>query len=166
MKTNMRFGIGALLTAMLLVSMAFVPAVSATEVTNVTENTEDGDIGIKSIGLNGGDLTVDELNGITCSANAGSYSGYYTAGLTYKINVNWEYIDTSDVTLKTAYFKLTGPDTTVDDVSITDYPGTTDSDSGTLSVTFTPPNSGYYHWQIYCSEGSESDSDTGDLILK
>ena len=29
MKTNMRFGIGALLTAMLLLSMAFVPAVSA-----------------------------------------------------------------------------------------------------------------------------------------
>ncbi|MDY0388197.1 MAG: hypothetical protein RBT65_13970 [Methanolobus sp.] len=31
MKINMRFGIGALLTAMLLVSMAFAPAVSATE---------------------------------------------------------------------------------------------------------------------------------------
>ncbi len=28
MKTKMRFGIGALLTAMLLVSMVFVPAVS------------------------------------------------------------------------------------------------------------------------------------------
>ncbi|MDY0388192.1 MAG: hypothetical protein RBT65_13945 [Methanolobus sp.] len=49
MKINMRFGIGALLTAMLLVSMAFVPAVSATEVTNVTENTEDRNIGIQSL---------------------------------------------------------------------------------------------------------------------
>lgn len=49
MKINMRFGLSTLLAAMLLVSMAFVPAVSATEVANVTENTEEGDIGILSL---------------------------------------------------------------------------------------------------------------------
>jgi hypothetical protein len=48
MKINMKFGLSTLLAAMLLVSMAFVPAVSAAEV-DVTENTADGDIGIQSL---------------------------------------------------------------------------------------------------------------------
>lgn len=40
MKTNMKLGIGALLTAMLLLSMAFVPAISAKQ-----EKNETGDVG-------------------------------------------------------------------------------------------------------------------------
>ncbi|MDY0387656.1 MAG: hypothetical protein RBT65_11130 [Methanolobus sp.] len=41
MKTNMRFGIGALLTAMLLLSMAFVPAVSASTDTSKEQQMPD-----------------------------------------------------------------------------------------------------------------------------
>jgi hypothetical protein len=166
MKTNKKFGISILFAALLVASMAFVPAVSAAEDVSATTNNDDKDPGTRSVNIDGGDLTVDESGGISCSANAGSYVGYYVAGLSYRIDVDWEYTDTSDVTLNTAYFKLRGPDNTIVEKSIFDYPGTTDSDSGTLSVTFTPPSSGYYHWYIYCSEGSESDSDTGDLILR
>ena len=41
MKTNIRFGIGALLTAMLLLSMAFVPAVSASTDTSKEQQMPD-----------------------------------------------------------------------------------------------------------------------------
>jgi hypothetical protein len=118
-----------------------------------------------SITVDDNTLEIDETGGIHLWAHAGSYEGPYIPGVSYKIVVDCTYTDTPDVIGKTAYFKITGPDGTVDDKSIFDRPGPDDSWAGTLSVTFTPSAPGAYHWTIYCSEGGESTYDTGDLIL-
>jgi len=154
-----RIGIGALLAAMLLVSMAFVSVVSAKK-----DKGED-DVGILSINVDGGTLIIDETGGITALASAGSYSGTYTSGLTYKIWVHYIYEDTNDVSLGTAKFKVTGPNGAVDEVSIYDTPLVDNDADGYISVTFQPNGPGTYHWTIDTSEKSVSDSDVGDLIL-
>lgn len=159
MKSSMKFGIGTLLVAMLLVSMALMPAVSA------KKNIEEGDVGILSIDVDGGTLIIDETNGITAIASAGSYTGPYIPGLTYKLWVYYTYEDTADVALGTAHFKLTAPDGTVDEISIFDEPIIDNDANGYLSVTFQPNGPGTYHWTIECSEKGVSDSDVGDLIL-
>jgi hypothetical protein len=164
MKSNRKFGIIILFVVLLIASMAVVPTVSALEDKNAT--TKNSDTSIKIVDIDGGNLTIDELNGISCSSNAGTYSKYYTSNVTYRIKVNWEYTDTDDIILKTAHFKLIDPDNQVVELSIYDYPGSTNSDYGTLEAMFTPSRSGYYHWTIFCNEGDESEEDIGDLILQ
>jgi hypothetical protein len=60
---------------------------------------------------------------------------------------------------------LTGPDGSIVDKSIYDYPVVDDSDSGTLSLLWLPPGPGTYHYTIHCSEGGESATDIGDIKL-
>ena len=154
MKTKGKVTIGAILIVALLVTVGFATFASANEVEPL------------SVNIDGGTLIIDETGGITCSANAGSYYGSYIPGLTYKIKVHCTYTDTSNVVGKTAYFKVTGPNGNVDDKSIYDWPIPNDSWEGDISpVPFEPNGPGTYHWTIYCSEGSESDTDIGDLIL-
>ena len=147
-------GIAAItaLLAALLIAAVILPAMA-------------GEEGTRSTLIDGGYLTVDETDGITCTAVARDFSESYVPGRTYRIVTKYTYKDTPDVVGKTACFRLTGPDGSIDDKSIYDYPIVDDSDSGTLSLLWSPPGSGVYHYTIKCSEGSESAIDTGDIRL-
>lgn len=81
MKRNMKLGMGALLTAMLLLSMAFVPAVSAKQ--------GSGDVGILDV-KNVGSLYTDADNNIASANGVGAVSvarGQNTFTVSYQ-NVN------------------------------------------------------------------------------
>ncbi|MEA1895980.1 MAG: hypothetical protein U9N36_12475 [Euryarchaeota archaeon] len=147
-------GIAAItaLLAALLIAAVIAPAMA-------------GEEGTRSIELSGGQLTVDETGGITCTADAVDHNRPYVSGQTYRIVTDYDYIDTPDVLRKTAYFKLTGPDGSTDDKSIRDQLVVDDSDDGTIVVLWSPSGPGDYHYTIYCSEGSESATDIGDIKL-
>ncbi|MBA7544103.1 hypothetical protein ES705_36450 [subsurface metagenome] len=118
----------------------------------------------RSIKVDGGTLLIDETGGISCSADAGSYTGSYVSGLSYKIEVDCRYIDTDDVLLGSAYFELRDPNDEIDYKRIYDWPGD-NSWTGEVSLVFTPDGPGEYHWRISCSKSGDSDYDIGDLIL-
>jgi hypothetical protein len=102
--------------------------------------------------------------GIDCTASAGTYVGSYIPGVTHQIDVDCEYRDYNEVVGQTAQFRLEGPDGSVAAKSIFDVPLINNNWQGTLSISFTPAGPGSYHWEIVCSEGSESASAHGDLI--
>jgi hypothetical protein len=151
----------AVLAGLLLVGMFLVPAVSAG-----SEQTDSN--GVNSVKLiDAGRLIVDETGGVTCTADGGSFGVKYVSGLSYRIVVHCEYIETGDVWLQTARFFLKDESGRVlADKAIYDAPGGDESWTGTLEYTFRPssPND-VFHFDISCSEGSESASDTIDLLF-
>ena len=152
MKQKKMFGPYAVaVIGLLLVCMAVAP-VSA-------EN------GLHAVAIDGGSLLINEDGGIDCTATADTYVGSYIPGVTYQIEVDCEYRDYNVVVGQTAQFRLEGPDGSVTTKSIFDVPLINNNWQGTLSIPFTPARPGSYHWEIACSEGSESASARGDLIL-
>ena len=121
--------------------------------------------GLHAVAINGGSLLINEDGGIDCTASADTYAGSYIPGVTYQIDVDCEYRDYNEVVGQTAQFRLEGPDGSVATKSIFDVPLINNNWKGKLSVPFTPASPGSYHWEITCSEGSESASARGDLIL-
>lgn len=113
----------------------------------------------------GGSLLIDEDGGIDCTARADTYIGPYTPEATYRIVVQCEYRDYNAVILRTARFRMEGPDGAVAAMSIFDLPLINNNRAGTLSVYLTPEGPGAYHWDIACSEGSGNAGSRGDLIL-
>ncbi|WP_209629753.1 hypothetical protein [Methanofollis sp. W23] len=151
----------AVFAGLLLVGMLLVPAVSA-------ESEQTDSIGVKSVQiLNAGELTVDETGGMTCTADAKSFNVKYVRGLTYKIKVNCEYIETGDVWVQTARFFLKDASGRVlDSKEILDTPGGDESWRGTLEYTFRPNSANdVFNFEISCSGGSESASDVIDILF-
>ncbi|QSZ68269.1 hypothetical protein RJ40_12575 [Methanofollis aquaemaris] len=151
----------AVFAGLLLVGMFLVPAVSA-------ESEQTDSIGVKSVEiLDAGELIVDETGGMTCVADAKSFNARYVRGLTYKIKVNCEYIETGDEWLQTARFFLKDSGGRVlDSKEILDTPGGDESWRGTLEYTFRPNSANdVFNFEISCSGGSESASDVIDIIF-
>ncbi len=154
MKTNMKFGIGALLTAMLLLSTVFVPAVSA----------EQSDVGILSVDLNGGYLTVDEGAGTVVVAKAWDASPDISAGTPVRIAIYYNYIDTNAYVGGSVQFKLTAPDGGIATKDITDNLYINDNTDGYLYRTFTANPGQTYYFTISASRtGVPSAQDTGKI---
>ena len=147
-------GIAAItaLLAALLIAAVIAPAMA-------------GEEGTRSTLINGGQLTVDEAGGITCTADAVNHNRKYVSGETFRIVTDYTYKDTPDVVGKTVHFKLTGPDGSIDTKSIRDRLVFDDSKTGTIVVLWSPNGPGNYHYTIECSEGGESATDTGDIKL-
>jgi hypothetical protein len=118
-----------------------------------------------AVAIDGGSLLINEDGGTDCTASAGTYVGSYIPGITYRIVVDCEYKDYNEVIGQTTQFQLKGPDGSMAAKSIFDVPLINNNWQGALSISFTPASPGAYHWEIVCSEGSESASARGDLIL-
>lgn len=158
MKRNMRFGISVLLVAMLLLSMAFVPAVSA------KKDKGEGDVGILSIDVNGGYLTVDEGAGTVVIAKAYGASPDIDPGTPIRIGVYYDYIDTADYYGGSVQFKLTAPDGGVATKDITDNLAVNDNTDGYLYKTFIAnPGETYYFTVSASRTGVPSAQDIGKI---
>jgi uncharacterized membrane protein len=152
MKQKKMFGAcTAALVGLLLVCMAVVTVSAENE--------------LCAVAIDGGSLLINEDGRIDCTAWAGTHRESYCPGVTYQIEVQCEYKDYNSVIGQTAQFHLKGPDGTVATKSISDTLVINDNWKGTLSVPFTPDSPGTFHWDISCSEGSDSASARGDLIL-
>ena len=152
MKQHAKFGIVTLLAAMLLVSMAFVPSVSA-----------DGEDGIKST-VDLGSLFTDGDDNIATATGVGSVctsEGHNT------FIASWENIDDVNNDGQGAIYKLTvwdaedNPHTTTHEV---DRAG-----EGTISVSFNSEGTGDSKYKLYCETNTwfgaieDSDQYIGDL---
>lgn len=104
---------------------------------------------------------------MSCYANGETITEDYVPGQSYKIIVNYEYIETGDVVLQTANFVMKDKrGVVVDSDSIYDAPFIENDWVGTLETTISPDGPGNWQWDIYCSGGDESASDTIDFTLK
>jgi len=148
----------AVLAGLLLVGMFLVPAASAG-----SEQTDS--YGVNSEDIDAGTLIVDETGGMTCIADGYSRTKAYISGYSYKIVVHCKYIETGDEWLQTAKFFLKDEyGTVLDSKEIYDAPGGDESWTGTLEYTFLPSGPGdVFHFDISCSGGSESATDTIDI---
>ncbi|MDY0387080.1 MAG: hypothetical protein RBT65_08140 [Methanolobus sp.] len=158
MKTNMRFGIGALLTAMLLLSMAFAPAVSA------TEDTQNGDIGIKATG-NLGDLFTDGDNNIASATPETTGTVYFPEGYN-TFTVNWKNTNDAKYDGQGAKYVLTVWD--AKGVAHTTTKEVDQAGEGSISVAFNSEGAGDAQYKLYCDTHTyfgidASDQYTGDL---
>ncbi|SNQ59635.1 hypothetical protein [Candidatus Methanoperedens nitratireducens] len=152
----MKFGMGALLTAMLLLRMALVPTVGA------KQNQEQGDVGILSVPVNGGYLIVDESQSTVTRAVAFDTSPDIAPGTPIQIAIQYTYIDTSAIYGGSINFKLVDPAGGVATKDITDNLLINDNANGYLYRTFTANPGQTYYFTISASRtGQPTASDTG-----
>jgi hypothetical protein len=187
MKKKGKVTVGALLIVALLASMAFVSAVSSSEdapeeiseeiyasaqvvaidqdiAYSVDSNatTEEGTRA--DYNIDGGWLRIDEGAGNVCTGNAQGWQLVdVQAGDTCKITVDYRYIDTGDITGGYAIFRLTAPDSGVDEDRIADRWGFDDSCTGELERTFTVYPNQHYTFEIYCERGDDSFTDSASI---
>lgn len=156
MKRNIRFGISALLVVLLL-SMAFMPAVSA------KKDTDEGDVGTLAT-INLGSLYTDGTNNIATATGVGSVlapAGSNTFTATWK-NVNDVNNDGQGAIYTLTVWDANGsPHSTTHEV---DRAG-----EGTISVTFNSQGTGDAQYQLYSETNTwfgaieASDQYVGDL---
>jgi len=137
------------------------------ELTIVARNeTVEFDGGSRSYPIDGGDLTIDENAGSICTARAYSYTLYNVpqGGLTVQVNVDYTYDDDNNIYGGYARFNLNVPQGGSDSRNIYDRFGFDDSESGTLSTSFTAYPGQTYRFTISCvRDGHDSANDTGDI---
>ncbi|MDI6886088.1 MAG: hypothetical protein QMD22_07060 [archaeon] len=125
-----------------------------------------GEVGTRAdYNVDGGWLRIDEGAGNVCTGNAqgAQLVGVPAGGATCKIAVDYRYIDTIDITGGYAIFRLTAPDSGVDEDRIADRWGFDDSCTGELERTFTVYPNNRYVFTIYCERGDDSFTDSASI---
>ena len=192
MKKKGKAAIAVMLVVAMIASMAFVLAVSSSEdspeeipeeiYTSVQVVAKDLDIAYRidstmagkegtggegtraTYNIDGGWLRIDEGAGNVCTGNAQAWRlEGVQAGDTCRITVDYRYTDTGDITGGYALFRLTAPDSGVDEDRIADGLGFDDSCTGELDRTFTVYPTQHYTFEIYCERGDDSFTDSANI---